>query len=292
MFDLEELLENISPLTRQPDKPTQIASSTVKQVSGGQPDRYPTNPTPAPAHLSDLSSGKQKAPVGCLPDNPPDKPQVSGSHPTSHPTAQKAVRDANSTISALPPVGFVGLVSGKEPNTQNIVRDGIIDDLSGCRVGSGMCVDESTRQTLTRRLLEAGSALGWSKVSLEGWQDWATGAPLQALTERVENTERRLSLRRDSDLEGCPVHWWPVPLLPPKGSQVALVEDGYGGMYRFKVNGRWYLVKFLPPFDGRLSLTDEDGVVRVLRSLEEVVRFLGTLESTSPSDTRLLYQGM
>ncbi len=215
------------------------------------------------------------SPIERLPDNPPDKPQVSGAHPTSHPTAQKAVQDANSTISALPPVGFVGLVSGKEPNTQNIVRDGIIDDLSGCRVGSGMCVDESTRQTLTRRLLKAGASLGWSKVSLEGWQAWARTAPLETLAARVEITERRLSLKREDDPSGCPTHWQRVPLLPPKGEQVALVDgDGYGAMYRFKVNGRWYLVRFLPPFDGRLSLTDEDGVVRVLGSLEEAVGFL------------------
>jgi len=153
--------------------------------------------------------------------------------------------------------------------------------------------ESDLRANLTRRLLEAGTRLGWSKVSLEGWQDWARTAPLQALTGRVEATERRLSLRRDSDPSGCPTHWQRVPLLPPKGERAALVDkDGYGALYRFKVNGRWYLVKFLPPFDGRLSLTDEDGVVRVLRSLEEVVRFLGTLESTSPSDTRLLYQGM
>lgn len=182
------------------------------------------------------------------------------------------------------PTPSVSAVSA--PSVHTLTQENaVLDDKNALSVSVSVQLGDrelqpDPRADLIRRLLEAGSALGWSKTSLEGWQSWATTAPLQALTERVENTERRLSLRRDSDLEGCPVHWWPVPELPPKGSQVALVDgDGYGCLYRFKVNGRWYLLKFLPPFDGRLSLTDEDGLVRVLGSLEEVVNFLATLEA-------------
>jgi hypothetical protein len=55
-------------------------------------------------------------------------------------------------------------------------------------------------------------------------------------------------------------------------------EAGFGRLYRFKVKGVWYLLKFLPPFDGRVSLTDQQGVVRVLGSLGEVATFLAALE--------------
>jgi len=47
-----------------------------------------------------------------------------------------------------------------------------------------------------------------------------------------------------------------------------------GNLYRFKVKGVWYLLKFLPPFDGRVSLTDQQGRVRVLASLDEAAGFL------------------
>ena len=36
----------------------------------------------------------------------------------------------------------------------------------------------------------------------------------------------------------------------------------------------WYLLKFLPPFDGRVSLSDQQGRVRVLASLDEAAGFL------------------
>lgn len=55
-------------------------------------------------------------------------------------------------------------------------------------------------------------------------------------------------------------------------------ETGFGTLYRFKVAGRWYLIKFLPPFNGTVSVTDQQGTVRVLGSLEEVARFLTTFE--------------
>lgn len=51
-------------------------------------------------------------------------------------------------------------------------------------------------------------------------------------------------------------------------------EEGHGRLYRFKVKGVWYLLKFLPPFDGRVSMTDQQGRVRVLASLEEAASFL------------------
>jgi hypothetical protein len=51
-------------------------------------------------------------------------------------------------------------------------------------------------------------------------------------------------------------------------------EAGLGNLYRFKVKGVWYLLKFLPPFDGRVSLTDQQGRVRVLASLDEAANAL------------------
>lgn len=54
--------------------------------------------------------------------------------------------------------------------------------------------------------------------------------------------------------------------------------QGFGNLYRFKHAEAWYLLKFLPPFDGRLSLTDPQGAVRVLGSLGEVATFLAALE--------------
>ncbi len=83
---------------------------------------------------------------------------------------------------------------------------------------------------------------------------------------------------RDPDPWGCPMHWHGVPELPPKGARVRLMDgSGYGALYRVKVAERWYLLKFLPPFDGRLSLTDTQGRTRVLASLEEAAALLGVL---------------
>jgi len=80
---------------------------------------------------------------------------------------------------------------------------------------------------------------------------------------------------RNPDPSGCPTHWQRVPELPPRGSKVAMVDEaGLGNLYRFKVKGVWYLLKFLPPFDGRVSLTDQQGRVRVLASLDEAAGFL------------------
>lgn len=122
---------------------------------------------------------------------------------------------------------------------------------------------------------------GGEPDTLNSVQD-SISAELSGLSGRggiVETTERRLNLRRDPDPSGCPTHWQRVPLLPSKGERVALVDEGgHGRLYRFKHERAWYLVKFLPPFDGRLSLTDEAGVVRVLASLEEVMSFLSALE--------------
>ncbi|GIW28524.1 MAG: hypothetical protein KatS3mg070_1887 [Meiothermus sp.] len=135
------------------------------------------------------------------------------------------------------------------------------------------------RAALTARLLEAGRALGWSDSTLEGWQSWAATAPLETPQARVDTTEAHLNPRRDTDPSGCPTHWHGVPELPPKGSRVVMVDaQGFGNLYRFKHAEAWYLLKFLPPFDGRLSLTDPQGVVRVLGSLGEVATFLAALE--------------
>ncbi|MCX7602380.1 MAG: hypothetical protein N2Z75_10635, partial [Meiothermus sp.] len=89
------------------------------------------------------------------------------------------------------------------------------------------------------------------------------------------------------DPTGCPTHWQRVPPLPPKGERVALVDkDGYGAMYRFKHAGSWYLVKFLPPFDGTVSVTDQQGGVRVLASLEEAGALLALLSKSTDTLTQ------
>jgi len=49
---------------------------------------------------------------------------------------------------------------------------------------------------------------------------------------------------------------------------------GCGCLYRFKIAGRWYLLKFLPPFEGTVSLKEYNGPTRVFASLEEAARFL------------------
>lgn len=83
---------------------------------------------------------------------------------------------------------------------------------------------------------------------------------------------------RDPDPSGCPTHWQRVPELPPRGSRVAMADEaGFGNLYRFKVKGTWYLLKFIPPYDGRLSITDQQGTVRVLASLEEAASWLAWL---------------
>ncbi|WP_156941872.1 hypothetical protein [Meiothermus cerbereus] len=80
---------------------------------------------------------------------------------------------------------------------------------------------------------------------------------------------------RDPDPSGCPTHWQRVPELPPRGSRVAMVDEGgFGNLYRFKIGGTWYLLKFLPPYNGTVSITDPQGTVRVLASLEEAAVFL------------------
>ena len=92
---------------------------------------------------------------------------------------------------------------------------------------------------------------------------------------RVEGVFVEQKPTRDPDPSGCPTHWQRVPELPPRGSRVAMVDEaGLGNLYRFKVKGVWYLLKFLPPFDGRVSLTDQQGRVRVLASLDEAAGFL------------------
>jgi len=92
---------------------------------------------------------------------------------------------------------------------------------------------------------------------------------------RVEGVFVEQKPTPDPDPSGCPTHWQRVPELPPRGSKVAMVDEaGLGNLYRFKVKGVWYLLKFLPPFDGRVSLTDQQGRVRVLASLDEAAGFL------------------
>ncbi len=84
---------------------------------------------------------------------------------------------------------------------------------------------------------------------------------------------------RDPDPSGCPTHWHHVPELPPRGTRVRMTDrDGYGCLYRFKHAGVWYLLKFLPPFDGTLSIRDSKGQPFVFPSLEALSRYLGALE--------------
>ncbi len=85
-------------------------------------------------------------------------------------------------------------------------------------------------------------------------------------------------LTRNPDPSGCPTFWQKVPELPPKGGRVRMVDsEGYDCLYRFKVGSQWYLLKFLPPFDGAVSVTDTRGRVRVLASIEEAAALLGVL---------------
>lgn len=60
--------------------------------------------------------------------------------------------------------------------------------------------------------------------------------------------------------------------------------SGYGNLYRFKVAGVWYLLKFLPPFNGTVSVTDQQGRVRVLGSLEEATSWLAWLAQADEGD--------
>lgn len=88
----------------------------------------------------------------------------------------------------------------------------------------------------------------------------------------------RATPTRDADTTGCPTHWLRTPDLPPKGSRVAMQDEGgYGCVYKFRMGGRWYVVKFLPPFDGRVSLRDEAGKTWVLPGLEYVPAAVGLL---------------
>ncbi|WP_156890756.1 hypothetical protein [Meiothermus rufus] len=91
---------------------------------------------------------------------------------------------------------------------------------------------------------------------------------------------------RDPDPSGCPTHWHTVPELPPKGSRVRMTDpEGYGCLYRVKAVGRWWLLKFIPPFDGTVSLTDTEGRCRVLASLEEVAALLELLSQNADALT-------
>lgn len=82
--------------------------------------------------------------------------------------------------------------------------------------------------------------------------------------------------------DGCPVHWLRVPELPKCWQDAPLQdEDGFGRLYRLQVRGVWYLLKFLPPFDGRVSITDVNGKVRVLAGVAEALALLDAL-ATKP----------
>lgn len=128
--------------------------------------------------------------------------------------------------------------AGNEPASPNAAQDEKNPDLAGLRVGSGIVADAWTR-----------------------------------LLSQVE------APARDLDPTGCPTHWQRVPELPPKGATVQVVDrDGYGCLYRVKLFGGWYLVKFLPPFDGRCSLTDPQHHTRVFLALDEAYRWAWATE--------------
>ena len=106
-------------------------------------------------------------------------------------------------------------------------------------------------------------------------------ATLEELAAHYPQAERVVIIPRqplrDPPSSDYPTGWSRVPELPPKGQRVEMTDDqGYGTLYRVRVQGSWYLVKFLPPFDGRLSLTDTQGRVRVFLSLDEAAQFLAT----------------
>lgn len=78
--------------------------------------------------------------------------------------------------------------------------------------------------------------------------------------------------------DGCPVHWLRVPELPRRWQDAPLVDgDGFGRLYRVQAGGEWYLLKFLPPYDGRVSVTDTNGKARVLVTVGEALRVLEPL---------------
>lgn len=79
------------------------------------------------------------------------------------------------------------------------------------------------------------------------------------------------SLPRDADLSGCPTEWARVPLLPH--DRVPMFDrDGYGTLWRVKVHGLWWLLKFLP--GGRVSAADQDGGLLLVGSLEQFALIL------------------
>ena len=76
----------------------------------------------------------------------------------------------------------------------------------------------------------------------------------------------------------CPPHWAIVPELPEQWQSAPRRDkDGFGRLYRFQMGGVWWLVTFLPPYDGRVSLTDPEGGIRTFPSLEEALWFAWTL---------------
>lgn len=76
---------------------------------------------------------------------------------------------------------------------------------------------------------------------------------------------------RDTDLTGCPSHWQVVPDLPPKGYRAPTQgPDGYGTLYKVKLRGLWFLIKFLRPPLHRLSITSQYGEVRIFENLDDL----------------------
>lgn len=84
------------------------------------------------------------------------------------------------------------------------------------------------------------------------------------------DTNPRQGAPRHPSTNTYPTHWSRVPELPQRWQNARRVDaDGFGCLYRVQVGGEWYLLKFLPPFDGRVSIIHADGRVQVLALLED-----------------------
>ena len=142
-----------------------------------------------------------------------------------------------------------------------------------------LCVPEPETKALTRLCL--------NRDELEqALADWEHCQPIAAWLLAPQTQEPLVGIGSrttrhtppDEPAEECPMHWLRIPELPLYGDVPRVDGDGFGRLYRVQAGGRWWLVKFLPPLDGPVSLTDTTGKVRVLASVEEallVVEVLG-----------------
>ncbi|WP_027892741.1 hypothetical protein [Calidithermus chliarophilus] len=90
--------------------------------------------------------------------------------------------------------------------------------------------------------------------------------------QNVEPPEQRwvpLTPREEQDPHDLPSHWNRVPLLPPKGATArARDRDGFGSLYRVRLEGQWWLVKALPW--GGWSVSSVEGLGEVVEALQDI----------------------